>query len=206
MANLKDTTKDMIDERMLDEITEIESHTSVQFGMNTSELKIYIFGGFINERDMANRLFMVKSANKRTGRLETQHYEMEEIKFKTGPTARYGHSMVLTEDKEFYVFGGVVTNQGLRSNDLWKFNVETSEWTQVDQATNTALDASNSIESSAQNTNICTATNPCPRSGQSTIYDPVHKRIILFGGRKNKKADGDLNDLWEFDTEQGIWS
>jgi len=35
---------------------------------------------------------------------------MEEIKFKTGPTARYGHSMVLTEDKEFYVFGGVVTN------------------------------------------------------------------------------------------------
>ena len=71
MANLKDTTKDMIDERMLDEITEIESHTSVQFGMNTSELKIYIFGGFINERDMANRLFMVKSANKRTGRLET---------------------------------------------------------------------------------------------------------------------------------------
>ena len=89
---------------------------------------------------------------------------------------------------------------------MWKFCVETSEWTQLRQATNTALDASHSIESSTHNAATCASDHPCPRSGQSTIYDPVHKRIILFGGRKNKKADGDLNDLWEFDIEQGVWS
>jgi hypothetical protein len=30
-------------------------------------------------------------------------------------------------------------------------------------------------------------------------------KIIVFGGRKKENAEGDLNDLWEFDTQVGCW-
>ena len=46
---------------------------------------------------------------------------------------------------------------------------------------------------------------PCPRSGQALTFDPVFNKIFLFGGRKNKKADGDLNDLWEYNIDQHKW-
>ena len=33
----------------------------------------------------------------------------------------------------------------------------------------------------------------------------IENRIVIFGGRKKENAEGDLNDLWEFDTETKCW-
>ena len=33
----------------------------------------------------------------------------------------------------------------------------------------------------------------------------VDTKIVIFGGRKKENAEGDLNDLWEFDTETNTW-
>jgi hypothetical protein len=33
----------------------------------------------------------------------------------------------------------------------------------------------------------------------------VDNKIIIFGGRKKENAEGDLNDLWEFDIETDNW-
>lgn len=46
---------------------------------------------------------------------------------------------------------------------------------------------------------------PCARSGQSLTYDPKSDRLFLFGGRKNKKAEGDLNDFWEYSLKGNTW-
>ena len=28
---------------------------------------------------------------------------------------------------------------------------------------------------------------------------------MIFGGRQNKRAAGDMNDLWEFNIDQQLW-
>lgn len=44
---------------------------------------------------------------------------------------------------------------------------------------------------------------PEPRRHGVTIYDPVGKRVILFGGQGES---GLLNDLWAFDLTSPAWS
>ena len=36
-------------------------------------------------------------------------------------------------------------------------------------------------------------------------YDSKRDRLLLFGGRKNKRAEGDLNDFWEYDLKMNTW-
>ena len=38
------------------------------------------------------------------------------------------------------------------------------------------------------------------------IYVPHENVLLVFGGRRSKNADGDLNDLWEFDIERHEWN
>lgn len=44
---------------------------------------------------------------------------------------------------------------------------------------------------------------PAPRTGATAVYDPVGKRMLLFGGR-----DGTVyfNDVWAFDFNSRMWS
>lgn len=47
---------------------------------------------------------------------------------------------------------------------------------------------------------------PLERSGHGMIYVPHENVLLVFGGRRSKNADGDLNDLWEFDIERNEWN
>ena len=38
------------------------------------------------------------------------------------------------------------------------------------------------------------------------IHLPDENVLLVFGGRRNKNADGDLNDFWEFDIERNEWN
>ena len=46
---------------------------------------------------------------------------------------------------------------------------------------------------------------PCARSGQCLTYDSKSDKLFMFGGRKNKKAEGDLNDFWEYNLKENSW-
>jgi len=46
---------------------------------------------------------------------------------------------------------------------------------------------------------------PCPRSGHAMVYNEANHSLVIFGGRKSKNADGDMNDLWEFNIEESLW-
>ena len=47
---------------------------------------------------------------------------------------------------------------------------------------------------------------PIERSGHGMIHIPDENVLLVFGGRRNKNADGDLNDLWEYDIERNEWN
>lgn len=52
--------------------------------------------------------------------------------------------------------------------------------------------------------NIATdSPRPSARSGHGMVYDPVHARVVLFGG---SDSTGTLNDVWEFDTATRHWT
>src|SRR5512143_3368586 len=50
-------------------------------------------------------------------------------------------------------------------------------------------------------------TAPGGRSGQSTIYDPAHDRLVLFGGRDQSSPQSlYLSDLWALSLATDTWS
>ena len=52
--------------------------------------------------------------------------------------------------------------------------------------------------------NIATdSPRPSARSGHGMVYDPIHQKVILFGG---SDSTGTRNDVWEFDTATRHWT
>jgi len=37
------------------------------------------------------------------------------------------------------------------------------------------------------------------------VYNQSNNSILIFGGRKSINADGDMNDLWEFNLAINKW-
>ncbi|HOG43140.1 MAG TPA: kelch repeat-containing protein, partial [bacterium] len=96
-----------------------------------------------------------------------------------GPSGRMAASIVYDSDRNrFVMFGGMSLESGL--NELWEFIVEEEIWVQV----------------------TVTGDAPSPRTGASMAYDPVRKKIILFGGGDFNFA---LQDTWEYDTQNIQW-
>jgi len=46
---------------------------------------------------------------------------------------------------------------------------------------------------------------PCGRSGQGMVHYPADDKLVVFGGRNNKSADIDMNDLWSYDMKSKFW-
>jgi uncharacterized protein (TIGR03437 family) len=61
----------------------------------------------------------------------------------------------------------------------------------------------NTSEWQWQNLTPSSGQTPAPRRDGETIYDPINRRIILFGGNSN---NGPLNDIWEFDLGGKTWA
>ncbi len=56
--------------------------------------------------------------------------QWEELNPSVKPVARWGHSMVELNGKA-YIFGGQGAGRGALLNDLWKFDFEANDWTEV---------------------------------------------------------------------------
>jgi hypothetical protein len=98
------------------------------------------------------------------------------------PIAREGHSAIYdARHDRMIVFGGYQYS-GYRGatagplNDVWALSLSGSPaWTQLSPA----------------------GERPPPRSAHSAIYDPIHHRMVVFGG----SGGGLLNDTWELTLE-----
>ncbi len=100
------------------------------------------------------------------------------------PSARAGHNMIYNPiNGEIILFGGMKDNlnyQGSYLNDTWVYHYSNNSW----------------IE-------ITSIAQPSNRNGPSMVYEPIHHRVLLFGGSSHA---GFLNDTWEFKLSTYQWS
>ena len=96
------------------------------------------------------------------------------------PVPRYGTAVLDSDQQRMLVFGGASESRYL--NDVWAFSLVSETWSRIEAA----------------------GTPPTPRLGHSAIYDPVRKRMIVYGGVDS--LHNALGDLWELDfTPSPSW-
>jgi hypothetical protein len=153
----------------------------------------------------------------------------------TQPLGRFGHAMVYASSAgEALVFGGATTSAP--TNELWAYRPTDNIWRLLSAAgtapaprlypamgydpisgsavvfggwTGTSAFGDTWVYASTSNTwtEIDSAVSPPPRWGASLVYDPVLKKLILFGGLYGS-YDGSsrLNDTWAFDVTTSRWT
>ncbi len=88
------------------------------------------------------------------------------------PRPRFGHSAIYDPRRDrIIVFGGYVAGVGY-SNEVWSLSLSGGlEWSQMQPI----------------------GTPPDPRSGHTAAYDPIHSRMLVFGGTGTSLH----SDVWE---------
>ncbi len=94
------------------------------------------------------------------------------------PSARFDPPLIFdSAGKSLILFGG---QDNTPRNDLWRYSIDEQRWFE--------LTPQGSI--------------PPPRFGHATIYDPMRRRLILFGGQ----AGGFFSDTWAYDIAANRWT
>jgi hypothetical protein len=95
------------------------------------------------------------------------------------PNVRYGVGYTFDPvARDLVTFAGF-TSQG-RFDDVWRFNDQADTWTDVSPG-----------------------TGPGERCLHAACYDPVRRRMIMYGGQNNF---GPLGDLWALDLDTNTWT
>ena len=153
----------------------------------------------------------------------------------TQPLGRFGHAMVYASSaNEVLAFGGVTTSE--LTNELWAYRQTDNSWRLLSAVgsvpaprlypamgydpvsgnavvfggwTGTSAFGDTWVYAPTGNTwtEINPANSPPARWGASLVYDPVLKKLILFGGLFGS-YDGSsrLSDTWAFDPATSTWT
>ncbi len=96
----------------------------------------------------------------------------------TGPSPRFDGTIAYDPAaNQIYLFGGEDT---VARNDLWSFSVESNQWRQLSPS----------------------GPKPDPRFGHTLNFDPLRRRLIVFGGQ----ASGFFSDVWAYDIASNTWT
>ena len=121
-----------------------------------------------------------------TGYAETWLYDVEDNEWvqkhpNPHPPMLYGHKMTYdSANKRMVLFGGLYYSGGWRYwNETWVYDVAGNEWTKMTPS-----------------------VSPSARYGHDLAYDPVHGRIVLFGGYNGVYH----NDTWVYDLVKDRWT
>lgn len=96
------------------------------------------------------------------------------------PQGRYEHSAVWDDTQQrMLVFGGA--SESGKLGDLWSFVPNTGTWTKLTPA----------------------GLSPAPRFGQGGAWDPLRRRMLMYGGEHDA---GFFGDLWAFNSDSGAWT
>ncbi|XP_070179624.1 uncharacterized protein [Littorina saxatilis] len=99
------------------------------------------------------------------------------------PSARWGHTMLLTQPRCAMLIGGQGDRQQLSKDSIWSLHTETRKWSSQD------------IQSENQ--------KPEYRMGHTATYDPTLRCIYIFGGSKNSRW---FHDVHVFDLDEKKWT
>ena len=96
----------------------------------------------------------------------------------SGPSPRFDGTIAYDPSaNEIYLFGGEDT---VARNDLWAFSVESNQWRQLSPV----------------------GPKPDARFGHTLNFDPLRRRLIVFGG----EAAGFFSDVWAYDIAANTWT
>ncbi len=100
------------------------------------------------------------------------------------PPARWGMAYTyLPATDRVLVFGGMGAD-GKALDDTWLYDVAKGRWS-----------------------HLVTGAAPSPRYQAGAIYDPVTRRVVLFGGRYSQPGfQQDYSDTWALDTGAKTWT
>ena len=104
----------------------------------------------------------------------------------TGPSARLDHAAIYDPVGQRMILFGGLTATGA-TNDVWELTLPSSgspAWTQLTPS----------------------GTPPSARSGHSAIYDPIGKRVIVFGGDDGTSPLPTAVHALRLDTNPASWS
>jgi len=83
------------------------------------------------------------------------------------------------ENSRFILFGGGNVTSERGDPGTWAYIPELNEWKQLD-----------------------VGQQPPPRANSQLAYDPLHQKIVLFGGDTLSSL---LSDTWTFDVKRDVW-
>ena len=97
------------------------------------------------------------------------------------PYLRTGHSFTWGAN-HLFIFGGTLSYEQRKVNDLFITNLDRMVWMKMQP----------------------NGERPIERDGHCTVFDPVRKRLLVFGGRSIAKKR--LNDLFSYDMVSNTWT
>lgn len=119
------------------------------------------------------------------------------------PGAR-SYTMLVPTDGAVWIFGGLsvdAANAPIAMNDLWRYDINSGQWTWVSGA-----NVPNSPGVYGTKGMPAAANVPGARGGMVGWSEPY---IWVFGGAGYDSVGNgstDLNDLWRFDPQTGLWT
>ncbi len=104
----------------------------------------------------------------------------------TVPSKRYGHSMAYDPNTHRVILFGGLDDQAARS-DTWAYDPIANRWNELNPP----------------------GATPSPRGAAVMVYDPITRRMVLFGGvywRSTSSEEVRLNDTWAYDPVANTWT
>lgn len=125
-------------------------------------------------------------AGGKTFRYDPQQRAWTDLKPATHPESELGGILLWSsmcydrQHRQFVLFGGgnVQTERG--DPGTWTYSPATNEWKQLQ-----------------------VAVQPPQRANSQLVYDPVHRKVVLFGG---DQLDQLISDTWTFDLASQTWT
>ena len=143
----------------------LDSHSACLYEDGTAAWMV-VFGGFA-AGERSSSVYTLNLASEKWKQAQTSR----------GPEGRSNQSAVIYKD-HMYIFGGT-SEEGEKLCDLWKLDLRTYHWEQVD----------------------CSGEVPSGRSGHSAVlYGDV---MIVFGGMKDITKE--TNDMYSYHFDTGNW-
>ena len=114
----------------------VESHSAVLYNPTETELEMIIFGGFMGGKmgKYSRSIYGYSITNNKWRVIFngfTNKKKKPDEKKKIAPKKRSSAGMTLINGS-LYIFGGV--NSKVKFDDFWKFDLTSSEWTQIESS------------------------------------------------------------------------
>lgn len=114
------------------------------------------------------------------------------------PGARDDAAYATDKDGNFWLYGGNSTKGFATKNDVWRFNPQTTQWTWVHGSSGILKSASHG------NKGVAAASNTPGSRRHIAMSADGSGSLWLYGGYMG--AEGDMGDLWRFDTSTKQWT